>query len=521
MIARFRLIGFSSAIIILAIFSTIFGQVDSKKNAVPTASSQSEVRKLVKEIFEDEYAKANSPSTSLALAQKLFQQAKETKDDVVSKYVLLREAQQAAVNAADSNYVLQVIDEIDTFFEIEALSEKIDALDGIQKTAKVRDQQAALAQSAASLLEIVARKEDFKAAEKLSEIAYNMARRSRDRDLTKVIKARIDYVKDAETAYDKMKIAMKTLEERPDDPGANLIAGRYLSLKKGKWDQGLPMLAKSRDTDFSELAKLEISAPKTAESRVELADQWWKLAETFDDEIQEQYQIKVHAAVWYRKALPDLTGIHKLRVEQRLEELKQVATLVAGDPTTSDKSQIIELSSADGTKFEIQDDTSFFVSGTNPNSADYSIQIRIGRQPVLGFRLDALTDDRLPKGGPGRHVNGNYILTGVQVSLADPNGEFTIKVPVIGAEADYAQPGFDVTRAIDGSDQTGWSVGPQVGKPHWAAFRFEGPVKSESLMKVVLLQRNPSSYNIGRFRILALTQNGWEVVPEKPSRKQE
>ena len=42
-----------------------------------------------------------------------------------------------------------------------------------------------------------------------------------------------------------MQEAMETLKGKPDDPEANLIAGKYLCLAKGDWPNGLPMLAKS------------------------------------------------------------------------------------------------------------------------------------------------------------------------------------------------------------------------------------------------------------------------------------
>jgi hypothetical protein len=520
MIVRFCKAGLS-AILVLALIDSSCGQESSNKHAVPSISSRKEVEQIVKQIFEDDYAKAKTPSANLALAKKLFQKAKETRNDVIGQYVLLREAQGAAINAGDSKFALQVVNELDRVFEIDAMNEKVDTLVNVEESARVRAQQAALARSAAELLEEAAQADDYEAAEELGDLAYGMARRSRDRDLLQAIKARMGQIREAEAAFEKTKIALKTLDEQPADPSANLTAGKYFCFRKGNWVRGLPMLAKCREKDLSTLAKLEISDPTSSEKRVKLADQWWDLAETFEDEIQEQYQVKVHAAQWYRKALPKLTGIQKLRVEQRLEELQEEKTQLAADSTTSDKARIIEIDGPAGAKFEMQDDASFFVSGKNPNSADYSLVIRTGRQPILGFRLDTLPDERLPKGGPGRRVNGNYILTDVELSLADAEGEFTLQLPITAAEADYAQPGFAVTHAIDDKDQTGWSVGPEFGKPHWAAFRLAAPVKSESLMKLVLRQRKPGGYNLGRFRIVALTKNGWSVIAGKPKSKTE
>jgi hypothetical protein len=66
----------------------------------PEAAAQKETLKKVKELFKDEYAK-KSPADQLALARKMIQGGVESGDDLVTKFVLLKEARDLAVAAAD------------------------------------------------------------------------------------------------------------------------------------------------------------------------------------------------------------------------------------------------------------------------------------------------------------------------------------------------------------------------------------------------------------------------------------
>src|SRR5687768_14301876 len=66
--------------------------------AVPPQADIEKVEATVKDLFRAEYAKTRA-ADRLALSNKLYGQAGETKNDPAAKYVLLREARDLAARA--------------------------------------------------------------------------------------------------------------------------------------------------------------------------------------------------------------------------------------------------------------------------------------------------------------------------------------------------------------------------------------------------------------------------------------
>ena len=92
---------------------------------------------------------------------------------------------------------------------------------------------------------------------------------------------------------------MATLKEKPDDPDANLIVGKYQCFTKGDWDKGMPMLAKGSDEKWKALAEKDIAGADSANEQVKLGDAWWDVS-------------KERAVYWYRLALPGLVGWRRI-----------------------------------------------------------------------------------------------------------------------------------------------------------------------------------------------------------------
>ncbi|MBT5691645.1 MAG: DUF1549 domain-containing protein [Opitutae bacterium] len=80
-------------------------------------------------------------------------------------------------------------------------------------------------------------------------------------------------------------------------------------------------------------------------------------------------------------------------------------------------------SSLSGTKFEKQPDGSVFVSGKN-GKGSYIVRTSTKLSNITGVRLEAIPDKRLPKGGPGRASDGNFVLSELEVT-AGPNPDLT------------------------------------------------------------------------------------------------
>ena len=76
------------------------------------------------------------------------------------------------------------------------------------------------------------------------------------------------------------------------------------------------------------------------------------------------------------------------------------------------------LSSSVGAKLERMEDGSIIASGRN-GRGNYDLETFSELERITGIRIEALTDDRLPKMGPGRADDGNFVLSELKFQWAD------------------------------------------------------------------------------------------------------
>ncbi|MEJ7607427.1 MAG: DUF1549 domain-containing protein [Bryobacteraceae bacterium] len=67
-------------------------------------------------------------------------------------------------------------------------------------------------------------------------------------------------------------------------------------------------------------------------------------------------------------------------------------------------------------------------TGANPQNETYIVEGTIGASQLTGIRLETLPDPQLPKGGPGRDVYGNFILTRLKVEIGDGSAWRTLEI---------------------------------------------------------------------------------------------
>ena len=98
------------------------------------------------------------------------------------------------------------------------------------------------------------------------------------------------------------------------------ITGRYLCLMLRRWDEGLPLLARTSDLRLASVAKQELNAEApTADSHVELADRWLSLAERFEGRPADSMRLR--AVEHFSLALRDLSELQRLKLEKRVAEI--------------------------------------------------------------------------------------------------------------------------------------------------------------------------------------------------------
>jgi len=128
---------------------------------------------------------------------------------------------------------------------------------------------------------------------------------------------------------------------------------------------------------------------------------------------------------------------------------------------------------------------------------------------ITGLRLEALADPRLPSDGPGRAPNGNQVLSELRLAVA-PTSDPAKSLPVTlqNAHADYSQPGWDVSGAIDGEPATGWGLAQQTGKNHVAVFESKeniGAAGGSLLIFTLDQQFGDGQHELGKFRLSVTT----------------
>ena len=161
--------------------------------------------------------------------------------------------------------------------------------------------------------------------------------------------------------------------------------------------------------------------------------------------------------------------------------------------------------------FKKLEDGSVLVEGENIRSEIYTITSIV--DSLSGVRLEVLPDESLPKKGPGRAENGNFVLTNVQILArqAGTENEF-VPVEISRAIADFSQTNWEVVKAINEIAEDGWAISPEIGKAHVAVFQLDQVLSYEGGVefKLVLDQKYETggTHNLGRFRLTYSDFNG-------------
>lgn len=170
--------------------------------------------------------------------------------------------------------------------------------------------------------------------------------------------------------------------------------------------------------------------------------------------------------------------------------------------------------SNDGAKFTALDDQSLLVSGNNTVADFYELTASSPLTKIRSVRLEVFTHDDLPKNGPGRTDNGNFVLAEYWFRTGDGR-----ELRFTKAKADHSQPKFDVAGAIDSNPETGWAINgaPEGGPNHNRTAWFVLPATlevEEGHPLTFKLQHHEGErpYNIGRLRI-SVSEEEWIDAP--------
>ncbi len=294
---------------LVAFAATAFGQ--EPKSSIPDEAAQKSAAAVIAEVYKPDYDQAKTAAEKIVLAKKLLGEGIATQDDAVSRFVLFKIARDMAAQQGDLMTAFAVIDQIDLEFEADLHSMQLDAAQTAIKELKTPAEHLAVVGLLTTHVEKAVAIDQYDIAEEFSEVMLSSARKSKDSPLIKQVTAQSKMVLEIAAEFAKIKEAIVELEAKPSDPEANLTVGKFLCFFKGDWERGVVMLALSDDQDYKALASLEL---EDQPDPLKIGDGWWKIADSLDG--TAEIRTKAHAARWYRKALPGLSGLSKTRVER-------------------------------------------------------------------------------------------------------------------------------------------------------------------------------------------------------------
>jgi len=176
----------------------------------------------------------------------------------------------------------------------------------------------------------------------------------------------------------------------------------------------------------------------------------------------------------------------------------------------------VQMKTDKGAVLATQDDKSVFVDFSIPPHDTFTIVLESKLKSITAVRLEALTHPSLPKMGPGRAANGNFVLSEFELlaaplpqsaKKADPQAATPKPVKIAKAVADHSQESYPVRHAIDGNQKTGWGINVKSGSlnvDREAIFLPAKPIQNESGTRLTVKLHHKHSdpnYLLGRFRL--------------------
>lgn len=182
--------------------------------------------------------------------------------------------------------------------------------------------------------------------------------------------------------------------------------------------------------------------------------------------------------------------------------------------------------SAGGATLTLLDDGSVLATGKNPQADSYSLGAKTDRKGIAGLRLEALSDPSLPHNGPGRDEEGNYFLSGVELTAAPADKpDAAEKIKLTEAVADESRRGYEIK----------FMLTQEGGLRGWAIESFDDPAPPRR--QAVPIPEKPFGFergtllairlkhemrfaarNLGRFRLSVTGSEKPKTIVDIPAR---
>ncbi len=293
-------------------FMTAFGQGHNWE--IPDRNSQRKAEKELRALYERHYSEQN--------AEALLSEARKTTDDSVLQYGLLKDARRFGVETCDLKAAFSASRLIVYHYQGAKKGWLTEVLRDTHKRLRTPEQFRQFYGSCMALANQMADEQDFESASLLAREATKIAKVLKSVLLvTRTVDLTAE-VRDREKEAELVSKAKKALARDPDDTAASLHLGLYTCFAIGKWEEGLPLIARGEDPTVGKAARAELDQdPKGA------ADAWERSATQRGFTTLERKRFASRAAHWLQITAKNTSGATRARLNARLDKLEGMAKL--------------------------------------------------------------------------------------------------------------------------------------------------------------------------------------------------
>jgi hypothetical protein len=292
----------------------------NQKLPVPSEAELTAARATIKKLYADEYKKAKTVKERRDLAQKLEDGSREAGADHVAEYEFLRISRDMYAQNGQLAQALKANSQLEKRFQINIPEMRLETVKLFQKSPEGLTNNTELITESKLLLALAVGHNNFDVALEALDIGRRAAKRGNDTKFLEKAAGQQSWLEAARVIYKEVPKAEARLAADSSDSQASQTVGIYECVVQGRWDLGLPQLAKAADLKLRFLARLDLSASKSPQEIFDLADQYWDLAEQRPN--LEEQGLKLRAAYWYTAAAKQLpSGLQKIKSRKRLAEI--------------------------------------------------------------------------------------------------------------------------------------------------------------------------------------------------------
>lgn len=296
----------------------------------PTTEQLKKATDDVRSAFKSLYA-TKTIAGRKALTKKLLEEAETLGNDSISRYAMLQEARDVAIEAGDVETALNALAGIEKHFDADQFNLRREFIEGVAKQiARLTPvAAAAFAEAAVGLVDDAIAKENVSLASRLLVHADTALLRVNDKAQAAIVRIQMNERRDLLTFFEKVDAMRTKLLQNPNDSDAMALVGRYDCFVKKSFEKGLLLLDKSSDTLTRPAVAIELKTGRVLADSIAAGDAWLTAAKA-EKVVAIRVSMAQRAIHWYDQSLKELTGAARTHVERACAEAYKAARMPAG-----------------------------------------------------------------------------------------------------------------------------------------------------------------------------------------------